>query len=214
MTKKLAVLVVLAIALTAGAAWAQTRFTDVADDHDQYADIEYAAEQGWFQGYDDGTFRPDQTISAKNALRVFNRAFPDGVSRADLATILRVGSQRLAVLDDETFLGCRRVVDPVEELSGNPDPNDPRQIICYLRVEQQIRNGEVWVIVRLQTLTDCHRGWELTVRLTTPGGMPSATFGTGYSPSAWAGDVLTVEVRSNMDRWEGLDVVSDCHQPW
>lgn len=86
--------------------------------------------------------------------------------------------------------------------------------MCYQRVTQTIRDGRVLVIARFQTLTDCLRGWELTVRLKTPGGMPGATFGTARSPSAWVGDVLVVEVPSNMDRWKGLDVVSDCHQPW
>lgn len=92
--RRVVVSVVLLVLVPASTLLAQTttRFSDVPEDHDQYTDIEYAAERGWFQGYDDGTFRPDHTISGKNALKVFNRAFPKGVSRADLATILRSGS--------------------------------------------------------------------------------------------------------------------------
>ncbi|WP_420614292.1 S-layer homology domain-containing protein [Candidatus Spongiisocius sp.] len=192
-----------------------TRFSDVPEDNDQYTDIEYAAERGWFQGYDDGTFRPDHTISGKNALKVFNRAFPKGVSRADLATILRVGFQRLAVVDDETFRGCHETSYVVELGSAwQALSNNPGQVICYLLIEEQVRNGQVWVIVRVETLMDCRRGWEVELRLTTPGGLPSSTAGRGYSASAWVGDILTVEVQSNMDRWEGIWLESECLQPW
>ena len=85
----------------AGVAWAQThfsRFSDVPDHHPQVSDIEYAVDQGWFQGYPDGTFRPDRKLTADQAATVIGRAFPDGISRADLATILRDGQDSLADL--------------------------------------------------------------------------------------------------------------------
>ena len=90
------VLAVLAI-LVAGAsmAWAQTRFSDVPTDHPQADDVAYAVGQGWFTGYPDGTFRPDQALTDRQAVTVFRRAFPDGVTRADLATILRSGKDSL-----------------------------------------------------------------------------------------------------------------------
>ncbi len=209
--------IALVLVLAGGlSVWAQaSRFSDVPDSHPQAHDIEHAAEQGWFAGFVDGTFRPDQTISAENALRVFNRAFPEGVTRADLSTFLRAGANQLATIHHDGYWGCVNVTDQAAELSGGVVESMVLQTLCYLRVEQQIRNGQVWVIARIQTLTDCPRGWELVVRLSPGEGLaPSRTLGTGYSPKAWAGDVLVVGVPSNMDRWETLDVTSDCHQPW
>ena len=62
MAKRVAVMVCLMLAVTVTAAWATHTFSDVPDDHPQAADIAYAVEKGWFQGYDDGTFRPDNTL--------------------------------------------------------------------------------------------------------------------------------------------------------
>ncbi len=70
-------------------------FSDVPDDHLQAADIARAVELGWYAGYPDGTFKPDRLLSTDQAVTVFGRAFPDGVSRADLATILVGGTFRL-----------------------------------------------------------------------------------------------------------------------
>lgn len=89
------VLAFLVVGLLATGAWAQTRFPDVPADHEHAAAIEYAAEKGWFAGYDDGTFRPDRTLSANQATTVFGRAFPDGVTRAEFANILYIADGNL-----------------------------------------------------------------------------------------------------------------------
>jgi len=211
------VLVLVAVAaagVVGSAAGAQLPgFSDVPDDHPQAHDISHAADQGWFQGYEDGMFRPDNELTDWQAVTVFGRAFPDGVTRADLATILRAGANQLATISDDAFWGCVDVVDVHDRLAGVENPK-VLQEVCYQRVIQEIRNGRVFVIARIQTLTDCPRGWELVVRLSPGEGLaPSATFGVGYSPAAFAGDVLTVGVESNMDRWETLDVTSDCQHP-
>lgn len=86
------------IVVLGGAAIAATTFSDVDETHPQYRDIEFAVEQGWFQGYGDGTFKPDQSITHEQIGIVIKRAFPDGASRADMATFLRGGSERLAAL--------------------------------------------------------------------------------------------------------------------
>ena len=70
-------------------------FDDVAELHPQSGDIAYAVEQGWFQGYPDGTFHPDRTITPNQIAMVASRAFPAGSTRADLATFMRRGSQAL-----------------------------------------------------------------------------------------------------------------------
>ncbi|MCY4368029.1 MAG: S-layer homology domain-containing protein [bacterium] len=88
-----------------GLAYAATMFSDVDQTHVQYRDIEFAVEEGWFQGYGDGTYRPDQAITHKQIVIVIERAFPDGASRADMATFLRGGAQRLAAVP-EPSAGC------------------------------------------------------------------------------------------------------------
>ena len=65
-----------------GTAFAVARFSDVDETHVQYHDIEYAVEQGWFFGYEDGTFKPDRSIPAHQLTTVIGRAFPEGATRA------------------------------------------------------------------------------------------------------------------------------------
>ena len=83
--KKLAVVVLAAVVLGPGIVLAQGIFSDVTEDHEYRHQIEYAVQQGWFAGYEDGTFKPDRTISPAQMTTVFQRAFPDGVSRAEFA---------------------------------------------------------------------------------------------------------------------------------
>lgn len=94
MRKWMAVAAIVVVAIP-GVVWAATTFTDLDETHPQYDDIAYAVEQGWFAGYPDGTFRPDRRLTTRQAVTVFERAFPQGVSRADLASILRAGEERL-----------------------------------------------------------------------------------------------------------------------
>ena len=83
---------VVAVPIAAGA---YVGFPDVPRNHPQHADIQYAVEQGWFEGYPDGTFKPDRELTTDQAVTVFRRSFPDGITRADLATMLRAGEQAL-----------------------------------------------------------------------------------------------------------------------
>lgn len=94
--KWLAIAVVVTLTATTGVALAASSFSDVADDHPQRSDIEYAVDQGWFYGYPDGRFKPDRAITQKQIATVLSRAFPAGSTRADLATFLRGGATRLA----------------------------------------------------------------------------------------------------------------------
>ena len=74
---------------------ASAGFTDVPDTHPQAGDIDYAVERSWFRGYPDGSFRPDQTITAAQITTVLQRAFPTGSTRAQLAAFMRNGRQAL-----------------------------------------------------------------------------------------------------------------------
>ena len=53
--------------------------------------INTAARRGWFTGKADGTFDPWDRMTTEQMVRVINRAFPDGLSRAQFATLLVQG---------------------------------------------------------------------------------------------------------------------------
>ena len=98
-------LAALAALATAGAVLAVAEFRDLSAVHPRYDDIRFAVERGWFQGYDDGTFRPDQVVPEHQLTRVIQRAFPDGATRADLAAFMRGGHERLNPLIGYISLG-------------------------------------------------------------------------------------------------------------
>ena len=179
----------LVIVVVAGtAAWAAHNFTDVPDDHPQHDDIAYAAEKGWFAGYGDGTFRPDRKLTTDQAVTVFGRAFPDGVSRADLATILRAG--------DETLTG-QSTTTTTQAFQPIPCENrqDSECVITDVRWDTTTRPGERWLVVEYQLTDNCHTRWDMTVQLVdTPGGglvgdpIPRSVTGS------WPGDALVVNL--------------------
>ena len=98
-------------------------FDDVAESHPQNRDVAYAVGQGWFQGYPDGTFRPDRTITSNQIATVVGRAFPAGSTRADLATFMRQGTQALNDLTPPTTSSTRKIAYtvPIYDSSGNQE---------------------------------------------------------------------------------------------
>ena len=92
------VLVVLlaAAGLVVAPAEGQTDFSDVPASHPRRADILQAVREGWFQGYPDGTFRPDQRITAGQLGTVVSRAFPAGSTRVEMASFMVGGDGRVA----------------------------------------------------------------------------------------------------------------------
>ena len=85
----LAVAALTAIALLAAGQTGNSRFSDVPASHPQSLDIEHSVDEGWFQGYPDGSFKPDKIITAEQVATVFGRAVGDaGMSRADVASLL------------------------------------------------------------------------------------------------------------------------------
>lgn len=96
--KQKLVIAALVLAVLAAPVLAQTTFTDVSDDPDREA-ILYAARKGWFEGYEDGTFRPDQKISSNQLGAVVSRAFPDGETRGRVAAFMKAGEAGLATPD-------------------------------------------------------------------------------------------------------------------
>lgn len=88
-----------AVAPAASAQTAPPGFSDVADDHPRKADIDYAVARGWFQGYEDGTFKPDRIVTAADIAaltgRVFGEVSEEGVIRFDMALFMQHGNQAL-----------------------------------------------------------------------------------------------------------------------
>ncbi len=96
MRKTMAALAVLAAFGSGGLLIALTAFPDVPDDHPHRAAIEWSQQVGAFQGYEDGTFKPDLTITAEQATTVFGRVYPNGVTRAEFAALLYAGRDLLS----------------------------------------------------------------------------------------------------------------------
>lgn len=67
--------------------------------HPQEAVIRTALADGYFQGYRDGLFRPGAPISDGQIATVFRRAFPSGVTRAEMAAVMVAGRAALAPTD-------------------------------------------------------------------------------------------------------------------
>lgn len=86
---------VLAALLAVPATAASTRFPDVSEGHPRAEDIEFVAEQGWFVGRANGSFSPEARITPSQMAVVLERAFPDGMTRAEFASFLRGGNWRV-----------------------------------------------------------------------------------------------------------------------
>lgn len=89
-------ILLLAAILSVGTVVAQSLFPDVPEDHPHYDAIQWSQQVGAFRGYEDGTFKPDQKITAEQATIVFGRVYPDGVSRAEFAGLLYAGRALLS----------------------------------------------------------------------------------------------------------------------
>ena len=100
MRRKIAIVAVVWGLATAAAAGAQFTFSDIPEGHEQQEAIEYAVRNGWFRGYPNGTFRPDRAITVEQITTVMQRAFPEGATRADMATFMQAGYQALGEIYD------------------------------------------------------------------------------------------------------------------
>ena len=93
--KRIWAAVVLAALLGGATAVALTSFDDVPDAHTHAAGVRNAVERGWFQGYPDGSFRPDRNITPAQLATVLLRAYPNGLTRGEAATFLTGGDSHL-----------------------------------------------------------------------------------------------------------------------
>ena len=121
---------VAAFGLTVGAALAASAFNDVADSHPASAEITAAHQVGVFQGYGDGTFRPDGKLTRGQAELVIHRMLTwqgtddDGnfeISRADAAVLAMSG---LCGLDPDRIPSCAAVSEAEVQAAYNRGYND------------------------------------------------------------------------------------------
>lgn len=75
--KKAISLLLLSLLLVPTQVHAQSHFSDVKDDYEYAYSINYLQENGMIQGYDDGTFRPEDTINRVEFLKLVFGA-PEG----------------------------------------------------------------------------------------------------------------------------------------
>ena len=115
---------VVAVVAAAGAALAASAFNDVTDNHPASAEITAAHQVGVFQGYGDGTFRPDGKLTRGQAELVIHRMLTwqgtddDGnfeISRADAAVLAMSG---LCGLDPDRIPACAAVAAASEEVQA------------------------------------------------------------------------------------------------
>ena len=92
MKQRLIATTALAVVVLAAPAWAVfsgTDFDDVPPGHPHHAAVHFVTGPGtgWFQGYEDGTFRPDDLMTDRQISKVVRRVLPD-VSRGEMAELL------------------------------------------------------------------------------------------------------------------------------
>ena len=185
-------IVLVLLAVSATAVWAVAGFSDVPEDHPQAEDIQYAVDQGWFQGYPDGSFKPDRTLSTQQAVTVFGRAFPDGVSRADLATILRAGEVALNAPTTTTTA------------TTQPDTSEcyEQSAVCIEDLYWFERYSSDYVAIRFRSTQACSSSWSIKVYLIDENNRRTGDWGIELASGAQVGSTMTVEIRHA----SGLDV--------
>ena len=121
---------VVAVVAAAGAALAASAFNDVTDNHPASAEITAAHQVGVFQGYGDGTFRPDGKLTRGQAELVIHRMLTwqgtddDGnfeISRADAAVLAMSG---LCGLDPDRIPACAAVSEAEVQAAYNRGYDD------------------------------------------------------------------------------------------
>ena len=87
--------------------WPPDEEDDVNINEEVAQSAAYGVIRGWFKGYPDGTFRAEDIITAGQIAKVVIRAFPRGISRAEMADFIRHGNG--AVVSHEASVAWDRV---------------------------------------------------------------------------------------------------------
>ncbi len=85
-----------------------TMFKDIPKDHWATEAISIATNEGWIQGYDDGSYKPEQNISRVEAVTIINRMLKRALDPAQAPSI------RIPVVDlDTTHWGYANVLEAI-----------------------------------------------------------------------------------------------------
>lgn len=101
----------IAIAITAatviggaGVAVASHQFSDVPDDSQFHADIDWLVDRGIAAGYDDGTFRPTTAVSRQAMARFLKKSTEAGSSFAEVTSFSSFYTQHTFITKGRGFL--------------------------------------------------------------------------------------------------------------
>lgn len=174
MKKRLLALGIAAAVLAGGAAMvaaSHNTFSDVPEGSDDYWDVSYANDMGWVGGYEDGTFKPERTITASQIAKVIDRAYPDGMTRADFTRFMAAG--------DNEVHGVPGTKDRPFDLGWYANVSDYRVQVLESRLL-----GPTAISVKVQVTYTGEAtgtpGWDLTGRLLGVGNVESGD-GFGYN---------------------------------
>ncbi len=116
---------------------AQASFTDVPEDHEHYAAILWMEGRGVIQGYEDGTFRPDQEVNRAEALKIILMG-----SGIDVPEVIGFDETVFRDVDlEDWFVDYVIQANAMEIIQGYDDG--------YFRPEQTINLAETLKIISL-----------------------------------------------------------------
>ena len=108
------------VAAVATPAFATRLFHDVPGNHPYAHAIATAEQDGWFRGYSDGTFKPDQYISANELQTVILRKHPR-LTRAQAAAFVIAGEK--AITGNPPLPASTTTTTAPPARPGNPPPS-------------------------------------------------------------------------------------------
>ncbi len=159
--KWIAVLAVAASALFAGTAFAEDNvFTDVDFSTEQGAAIEKMYSVGYLKGYNDGSFKPDATITRAELTRVFNQVFQYELNEEKASTMETFSDveEEAWYYDDVMIAQSNGYINGFNDGTFRPQDNFTRQQTCVvLALAAGIQNASTDI-----TINDEVSPWALT----------------------------------------------------
>ena len=130
-------------------------------------------------------------------MTVFGRAFPDGVSRADLATILRAGETALTTTTTAT---------------SSEDEPVCNELVCIDDYYFFERYSSTYLAVKFRSSQQCSNSWSIEVHVVDSDERRTGDWGIELrSGGASIGDTMTVEIRmSNPDAADSFEYEVTC----
>ena len=150
---------------------AQIRFPDVPADHERAESIRWAAAEGLFRGYPDGSFKPDRELSENEFRIVIRRLYDryDAWTRADVAHFLRYGIDGLTgspAPGTSVPTTAATTTRPTTTTTTTPAPTATRESVTYYaargayysdRAAAHLTENKAWAIVAYRLASAAYR---------------------------------------------------------